>query len=495
MMAPRRTNIQRVNGGWVQIDYYKLLGGGTFVVTADITQRKQSKIDLAQSKENLEEMVETRTGELNAANERFYTAFYANPAAMAITDLDGKLNEVNNRWVETFGHARGDALGKTAIDLGIWVDPAERDRAEAERSPDGSLENFETLFRRGDGRIINGLHSAEEIKIDGRRMHLGITSDITERKQVEEALKESEERFKSIIENSPAAIFLKDLEGRFMITSSKFKEWYRISDTEEIGRTSHDVLPKDFADIAVELDARTLTTDAPCEREVKVPFGDGSIHWVHINKFPVRNANGDTVGIGTINTDITGRHEAEERLRQAQKMEAVGQLTGGVAHDFNNLLAVIMGNAELLSAASIEHELKLAAILRASARGSELTQRLLAYSRQQPLRPQVIDLEALTRGMSTMLSRTLGETVEIETRADDELWPASADPGQVENALLNLAINARDAMSAGGKLTIECTNVSLDKVYLAANPDAPAGDFVALAVSDKGTGMSADVLV
>ena len=176
-------------------------------------------------------------------------------------------------------------------------------------------------------------------------------------------------------------------------------------------------------------------------------------------------------------------------------MEAVGQLTGGVAHDFNNLLAVIMGNAELLSAASIEHELKLAAILRASVRGSELTQRLLAYSRQQPLRPQVIDLEALTRGMSTMLSRTLGETVEIETRADDELWPASADPGQVENALLNLAINARDAMSAGGKLTIECTKVSLDKVYLAANPDAPAGDFVALAVSDKGTGMSADVLV
>ena len=107
----KANEFQRVNGGWVRIDYYKLLGGGTFVVTADITQRKQSEIDLAQSKENLEEMVETRTGELNAANERFYTAFYANPAAMAITDLDGKLNEVNNRWVETFGHARGDALG------------------------------------------------------------------------------------------------------------------------------------------------------------------------------------------------------------------------------------------------------------------------------------------------------------------------------------------------------------------------------------------------
>ena len=199
------------------------------------------------------------------------------------------------------------------------------------------------------------------------------------------------------------------------------------------------------------------------------------------------------MGIGTINTDITARHDAEERLRQAQKMEAVGQLTGGVAHDFNNLLAVILGNTELLSMQSDEPNLRLEAITRAATRGSELTQRLLAYSRQQPLRPQTIDLVELTDGMADMLARTLGETIEIKTRTPPGLWSASADPGQVENALLNLAINSRDAMPQGGKLTIECMNVTLDQAYVTENPEALAGDLVVLAVSDTGTGMSAEI--
>lgn len=176
-------------------------------------------------------------------------------------------------------------------------------------------------------------------------------------------------------------------------------------------------------------------------------------------------------------------------------MEAVGQLTGGVAHDFNNLLAVILGNTELLSMQSDEPNLRLEAITRAATRGSELTQRLLAYSRQQPLRPQTIDLVELTDGMADMLARTLGETIEIKTRTPPGLWSASADPGQVENALLNLAINSRDAMPQGGKLTIECMNVTLDQAYVTENPEALAGDLVVLAVSDTGTGtgMSAEI--
>ena len=185
--------------------------------------------------------------------------------------------------------------------------------------------------------------------------------------------------------------------------------------------------------------------------------------------------------------------EAEQRLQQAQRMEAVGQLTGGVAHDFNNLLAVMMGNAELLKPESDEDKSKLKAILRAASRGSELTQRLLAFSRQQPLRPQAIDLAALAGGMTDLLARTLGATIEIETHTASGLWLASADPGQVENALLNLAINARDAMPGGGKLTIECTNARLDEAYVADNPYAITGDYAVIAVSDNGTGMSEEV--
>ena len=186
--------------------------------------------------------------------------------------------------------------------------------------------------------------------------------------------------------------------------------------------------------------------------------------------------------------------QAEEQLRQAQKMEAIGQLTGGVAHDFNNLLAIIQGNAELLgeSLSGKQADL-LSPMTRATKRGAELTQRLLAYSRQQPLAPQAIDLVALVSGMSGLLSRTLGETIQIEIRADSDLCMALADPGQVENALLNLALNARDAMPEGGKLTIECANGRLEEAYLAGNPETKSGDYAMLVVSDEGVGMTSEV--
>ena len=191
--------------------------------------------------------------------------------------------------------------------------------------------------------------------------------------------------------------------------------------------------------------------------------------------------------------DVTELKDAERRLRQAQKMEAVGQLTGGVAHDFNNLLAVIQGNAEFLADEVGQDNPMTQAILRATTRGSELTQRLLAFSRQQPLRPQAVDLAALVGGVSVLLARTLGETITIETVTAPGLWVVSADPGQVENALLNLAINARDAMPDGGRLTIECQNTALDEAYVTSNPEALAGEYSVLAVMDTGTGMSAEV--
>jgi CheY-like chemotaxis protein len=175
-------------------------------------------------------------------------------------------------------------------------------------------------------------------------------------------------------------------------------------------------------------------------------------------------------------------------------MEAIGQLTGGVAHDFNNLLAVILGNAELLDLRSRENNGLVQAIIHAAMRGEELTYRLLAFSRQQPLQPRSIDLAALVAGMSDILERALGEMIEIETFAESGLWMARADAGQVENTLLNLANNARDAMVGGGKLRIECANVRGDEATAAQTSEAIAGDYVMLAVSDTGVGMSEAVL-
>ncbi len=195
-------------------------------------------------------------------------------------------------------------------------------------------------------------------------------------------------------------------------------------------------------------------------------------------------------GINRMAVDLS---ETQERLRRSHRLEAVGQLTGGVAHDFNNLLAVIMGNAELLKNRLGTDDKLLDDILRATQRGEELTQRLLAFSRQQPLQPQVIDLGELVSGMSELLTRTLGETIGIEIGAEPDLWLVSADPGQVENALLNLALNARDAMPDGGKLTITSANARLDGVIPEGGSEPMAEDYVVLAVGDTGYGMTAEV--
>jgi nitrogen-specific signal transduction histidine kinase/CheY-like chemotaxis protein len=191
--------------------------------------------------------------------------------------------------------------------------------------------------------------------------------------------------------------------------------------------------------------------------------------------------------------DITHLKQAESRLNNVKKMEAIGQLTGGVAHDFNNLLAVIMGCAEFLELEPGHDDEMVQAILHATRRGAALTHRLLAYARQQPLAPKSIDLAALAVGMKALLRRTLGETIYIEDRMASDLWAANADPGQVEDALLNLAINARDAMPRGGTLTIACANEVLDEMYVRNDPEASPGEYVVLSVNDNGEGMDDDV--
>jgi signal transduction histidine kinase len=196
--------------------------------------------------------------------------------------------------------------------------------------------------------------------------------------------------------------------------------------------------------------------------------------------------------------EVTRREEAEARLRQSQKMEAVGQLTGGVAHDFNNLLTVVTGSLDLLRRrmedASARDVRLVENALEGARRAASLTHRLLAFSRQQPLEPKPLDPNRLVAGMSELLRRTLGETIGIETVLAGGLWRTYADPNQLENAVLNLAVNARDAMPQGGKLTIETANAALDDAYVATRTDVKAGQYVLISVSDTGTGMTREVL-
>lgn len=208
--------------------------------------------------------------------------------------------------------------------------------------------------------------------------------------------------------------------------------------------------------------------------------------------------------LASVNDDlqlqIEQREKVEEALRHAQKMEAIGQLTGGVAHDFNNLLQVILGNLERLTprlrgtGADAELRPLIDAASRAAARAATLTQRLLAFSRRQPLMPTTLDVNALVLGMSELVSRTLGEAIHTETVLAGNLWRVSADENQLESALLNLAVNARDAMPSGGRLTIETGNVTLDESYARSQDGVQPGDYVQVAVTDTGTGMTKDVV-
>ena len=218
-------------------------------------------------------------------------------------------------------------------------------------------------------------------------------------------------------------------------------------------------------------------------------------------------ASGYTRGLAVANDQIRAlnssleqrireQRRAEEQLRQAQKMEAVGQLTGGVAHDFNNLLSVILGSIEMVSERVADAELRevLQRAARAGERGAHLTHSLLAFARRQPLAPRVTDVNRLVLDMQDLLRRTLGETIEIEVLARDGVWSCEVDPGQLQNAVVNLALNARDAMPAGGRLTIETSNGHIDDDYAARHPEVSPGQYVVLTVSDTGTGMAPDVV-
>jgi len=315
-----------------------------------------------------------------------------------------------------------------------------------------------------------------------------------ERRRAEEALRESEKRLQAILDNSPALIFLKNTEGRYLYVNPQFAKLTPLTREQILGKTDDEIfLPAQAAAFRTN-DLKVLQAGVALEFEEVADQQDGP-HTSIVSKFPLRNAEGKVYAICGIATDITERKSLEAQLRQSQKMEAIGQLAGGIAHDFNNLLTVINGYSELmLLSLPVEHPhcATFEQIRQAGEKASRLNRQLMAFSRQQVLQPKVLDLNAVVANIDTMLQRVIGEDIDLLTILSPGLASVKADPGQIEQVLMNLLVNARDAMPAGGRLTIETADVVLDTDYARTHVAVNPGRYVMLAVSDNGCGMDAE---
>ena len=316
---------------------------------------------------------------------------------------------------------------------------------------------------------------------------------IRDRDRAHVALASREAQLQLITDTLPVLLSYIDRDLVVRYANRRHTDWFGVPVSKMVDKPIREVIGDDAVFAKCEPFMRQALAGEVAEYEVEEPFPDGKTRLLHIRYLPHSEAAGEVCGFLTLVEDITEKHRTEEQLVHSQRMQAIGQLTGGVAHDFNNLLAVIQGSAEFLGD-TLDNNKHLEAIGRAGRRGAELTQRLLAFSRQQPLRPETVDVSASVFGMEQLLKRTLGESIDIAVSTEPGLWQAMADPGQVENSLLNLAINARDAMPGGGSLTIECANVRLDGAYAAAHPEVQPGEYVSISVRDTGAGMPPEIL-
>jgi PAS domain S-box len=362
----------------------------------------------------------------------------------------------------------------------------------------GEDHQFEYRMRKADGKYVWLKDIVSLVVVsDGRKLLRGVMLDITEQKETEFALKQSEQRFRQLAENIKEVFWMHSpgVGEMVYVSPAYLNVWGRTCESlYENPRSFIDsIIPEDIDRVLAEL-AKGPTTGFEVEYRIQRP--DGSVRWIWDRGFPVLGADGDVYRVAGLAEDITERKKLEEQLLQSQKMEAIGQLAGGVAHDFNNLLTAIIGYSDLVLrklppddpiAKHVEQ------IRRSGERAAGLTRQLLAFSRKQILQPRILDLNSVVREIEEILRRLIGEDIELIVDIDPSLGVVRADPGQIEQVLLNLAVNARDAMNGSGKLEISTTNVFFDEAA-ATSMELSAGEYISLSVKDTGTGIDAELI-
>ncbi len=399
----------------------------------------------------------------------------------------------------------GFSSAEWLADPELWskqLHPGDRERVLTEfydRHEKGKPIHSEYRLLARDGHVVWVYDEAVVVRDEADQPCFieGVMFDISEHRQKEEMLQKSEAKFRAIFERVAIGIALTDIEGRFMETNPALQKILGYSGEElhhkSFSQFTHpDDIPADM-NLYNELVAGKRDHYQMEKRYIRK---DGGLVWAHLNASLIRGAGGESHFAIRMVEDITERKRLEIHFLQSQKMETVGRLAGGVAHDFNNILTVIKGYSQLsLSQIKEGHPLRgnIEEIHRATERGEDLTHQLLALSRRQIMDLKVLNLNALVEGLGKMLRRVIGEDIEMVTVLADDLGRVKVDPGQIEQVILNLAVNARDAMPKGGKLALETANVEFDEFYARSRISVTPGRYVMLSVSDTGCGMSPEV--
>jgi PAS domain S-box-containing protein len=485
VLGPVSFTLARKDGGELFAEGMSLplyIQGQNLVLTIarDVTARKQAEAALQESE------------------ARYRALFDASPDAIIVIDMGMNFVMGNWRGLEIWGI---DSLDQSKFKNATeYIVPEDRPRVMAamqELMATGRTQTFETTMIKHDGSRFPSLNSAVLIRDSGGRPQaiLGIARDISALKQAEAELRESERRFRLMAETIQDVFWIASagLEKMIYISPGYEQVWGRTC--QELYQSPPSFLeaihPEDRERFEHEIDAAKAQSLAFSE-EYRIIRPDKTVRWIQDRGYPVRDGQGRVIMYTGVATDITERKAMEQQLLQAQKMEAVGRLAGGVAHDFNNLLMAITGYGELMRAMVLKDDPLygyLDNILKVGERAAALTQQLLTFSRQQIVTPQLIDLNRAVLDLEPMLRRLIGEDLDLEVVMDRRLGAVKADPGQLGQIIMNLVVNARDAMPQGGRLTLKTAAVELEKSRHTRFGLAPPGAYVTLVVQDTGVGM------
>jgi PAS domain S-box-containing protein len=429
-----------------------------------------------------------QTLELESAEQRYRLLFERSLAGVIRTTLDGPILDCNQSCARIFGYTSREELIATPM-IERYFDPEDRNAFVAKLNKEKSQTNYEHCLRRKDGSAVWLLGSASLVEgKDGAPPVIEETLiDITERKKAEET-------FRKAFDANPEPMTISTIsEGRYIDVNEGFLRVTGHRREEVIGRTFKDLHFWEQAEARAELVDQLRSQGSVRNMEIKFRTKSGEQR-IAFDSSEIIEVGGQKCMISILR-DMTEQKSLENQLRQSQKMEAIGQLSGGIAHDFNNLLGVIIGYSEVIGERLPDEDplqQKCEQITKAAQSAASLTRQLLAFSRQQVLEPKLLDLNAIVRNLEKMLRRLIGEDISFTTALGPTLGSVKADQGQIEQVIINLVVNARDAMPNGGKLRIETTTVELDGDYSRRHLPQLPGPYVLLTVSDTGIGMDAD---